>query len=270
VSSLRAALWLWYRGTRFHGWQRQPHRPTVQETVEAELRTLGIAAGLAAAGRTDRGVHARQQVASLRVPRGTDLRALARSLQGPDWGCAAAAVAPAAFHAQWTPCTKEYRYRLSLGPPPTRWRPYAWDVSTDARLDGAAVDPVAMASVLRLAIGTRDFFAFHAASSIRRPRTLREVALRRDAEGLFELRLSGSGFGRYQVRALVGGAARVCAGQLEAAAWRAAVEEAIPLSGMLAPAQGLVLWAVDYAGRSPFDAETRPELPGGPPFEGEA
>jgi tRNA pseudouridine38-40 synthase len=270
VSSLRAALWLWYRGTHFHGWQRQPHRPTVQQTVEAELRTRGITSGLAAAGRTDRGVHARQQIASLRVPRGTDLKVLAKSLQGPDWGCAAAAEAPAAFHAQWTPSTKEYRYRLSVGAPPTRWAPYAWDVAADARLEGATVDPEAMASVLRLAIGTRDFFAFHAASSIRRPRTLSDVHLRRDADGLFDLRLLGSGFGRHQVRALVGGAARVSAGQLAVAAWRAALEDALPFAGLLAPAQGLVLWALDYAGLGPFGAETSAELPDGPPFHGGA
>ena len=73
VPSLRAALWLWYRGTHFRGWQRQSQRPTVQETVEERLRSCGITSGLAAAGRTDSGVHARQQVASLRVPLGTDV-----------------------------------------------------------------------------------------------------------------------------------------------------------------------------------------------------
>ncbi len=267
MSSLRAALWLWYRGTNFHGWQRQPHRPTVQEAVEVELRTRGVAAGLAAAGRTDRGVHARQQVASLRVPAGTDLDALAKHLQGPDWGCVAAAVAPAAFHAQWTPSTKEYRYRLSASTPPPRWAPYAWDLRGDDRLDGASVEPAALARLLSAAVGTRDFFAFHAASSIRRPRTLSQVELRGGADGLWELRLLGSGFGRYQVRTLVGGAALVAAGQLPAEAWRAALEDAVPLSGLLAPAQGLVLWALQYAGRGPFDAEATAPLPDGPPFD---
>ena len=37
---------------------------------------------------------------------------------------------------------------------------------------------------------------------------------------------------------------------------------------MLAPPQGLTLWALDYAGRGPFEAETRPRLPEGPPFDG--
>ena len=268
VSSLRAALWLWYRGTNFRGWQRQAQGPTVQETVEEKLRTCGITSGLAAAGRTDRGVHARQQVASLRVPVGTDFEGLAQSLHGPDWGCAAAAAAPAGFHAQWTPSSKEYRYRLSVGAAPGPWAAYAWDMGGDARLEGAAVEPEALARALLLAVGTRDFFAFHAASSIRRPRTLSDVQLTRGTDGLWELRLVGLGFGRYHVRALVGGAARVAAGQLPEAAWRAALDEARPFPGLLAPAQGLVLWGLQYVEGGPFDARVRPQLPAGPPFDG--
>jgi tRNA pseudouridine38-40 synthase len=268
MSSLRAALWLWYRGTRFRGWQRQVQSPTVQETVEGQLRTLGITGGLAAAGRTDRGVHARQQVASLRVPSGTDLDALANVLQGADWGCAAAAAAPEGFHAQWTPSNKEYRYRVSFTAPPPRWAAFAWDVCSEARLEGASVKPESLASALLRAVGTRDFFAFHAASSVRRPRTLSSVELHLVTDGLWELRLVGSGFGRYQVRALLGGAALVAAGQLSEDGWRAALEEAARFSGLLAPPHGLVLWALEYGGRGPFDVDTVGHLADGPPFDG--
>lgn len=266
VPSLRAALWLWYRGTHFRGWQRQSQRPTVQDTVEEALRACGIVSGLAAAGRTDRGVHARQQVASLRVPSKTEVRTLAETLQGRDWGCAAAAAAGPGFHAQWTACTKEYRYRLCFGPPPPPWAPYAWHLGSDARLAAEAVTPEAMATALHAAAGTRDFFAFHAASSTRRPRTLKDVQLRAFGDGLWELRLRGTGFGRYQVRALVGGAALVASGQLKKEAWRAALEDAVRFAGLLAPAHGLILWALDYAGQSPFDTEASAHLPDGPPF----
>jgi tRNA pseudouridine38-40 synthase len=268
VPSLRAALWLWYRGTRFRGWQRQPEGPTVQEAVEEALAACGIPAGLAAAGRTDRGVHARQQVASLRVPHGTDLPALALRLQGPDWGVVAAAPAPPGFHAQWSASEKEYRYRVSLGAADEGWAAYAWDVRGDARLGAAGVYPQALEEALRTAVGTHDFFAFHAASSVRRPRTLRQVALHSLAEGLWELRLSGSGFGRYQVRALVGGAALLASGQLSLEAWRAALEAQTRFSGLLAPAKGLVLWALHYGGLGPFDAQVGGHLPDGPPFDG--
>ncbi len=269
VPSLRAALWLWYRGTHFRGWQRQSQSPTVQETVEATLRSAGISAGLAAAGRTDKGVHARQQVASVRVPLGTDVPALVDVLQGEGWGCAAATLAPAGFHAQWTPSSKEYRYRLCFGEVPKEWSRYAWELRRDPRLQGAEVSPDTLVQVLLEARGTRDFSAFHAASSPRRPRTLSQVEVGRGVEGaVWELRLRGNGFGRYQVRALLGGAALVAAGRLTEAAWRAALRDAVHFEGMLAPPQGLTLWSLDYDSLEPFHGETRPRLPEGPPFDG--
>jgi tRNA pseudouridine38-40 synthase len=265
VSSLRAVLWLWYRGTRFRGWQRQVQSPTVQEAVEGALRAMGCSGGVAAAGRTDRGVHARQQVSSVRLPSGTELGAMAGALQGLDWGCAAACAAPEGFHAQWTPSIKEYRYRLLLGPPQPDWAPYAWDLTVDPAFSGAAPSADAMAEALALAPGRRDFFAFHAASSARRPRTLAKVActVRR---GLAEIRLLGDGFGRYQVRALVGGAALVASGRLSLDSWRAALEHGVRFPGLLAPGHGLTLWAIEYAGGQPF-AEAATQLPAGPPFE---
>jgi tRNA pseudouridine38-40 synthase len=266
LSALRAALWLWYRGARFRGWQRQVLGPTVQQVVEEGLQARGVASGLAAAGRTDRGVHARQQIVSLRVPPGTDFDALSRGLHGEDWGCAAAAAAPEGFHAQWSPSSKEYRYRLSVGIPPQRWAAYVWRLQTEARVRGP-VTAQALGRALAVAQGTRDFSAFHANSSVRRPRTLGLVECREGQDGLLEVRLVGSGFGRYQVRALVGGAVLLASGQLTEAAWRAALEDAVPFEGLLAPPQGLVLWALDYGGRSPFDARLG-ELPHGPPFEG--
>jgi tRNA pseudouridine38-40 synthase len=267
LHSLRAVLWVWYRGTNFRGWQRQVQGPTVQETIEEELRTAGFTARLAAAGRTDRGVHARQQVASLRLPPRTDLTALAGQLQGSDWGCVAAAPARHTFHAQWTPSSKEYRYRLAFGPPPPSWAAYAWDVDRDPRLGGAAVDPSELCEALSMAVGTRDFCAFHAASSVRRPRTLSRVELQRSSGGPLDVRLVGDGFGRYQVRALVGGAARVASGHLSWEAWRRALEAAVPFEGMLAPAHGLTLWAVQYGDLAPFDEPPERRLPAGPPFE---
>jgi tRNA pseudouridine38-40 synthase len=270
VRSLRAALWLYYRGTEFHGWQRQRVGPTVQATVEEALGAVGIDAGLAAASRTDRGVHARQQIASLRVPAGTELEALASLLHGPGWGCAAAAAAPEGFHAQWSPSTKEYRYRLALGALPAPWAGGAWEVRSEPRLSGRVPDPAALAHALAEAMGRRDFAAFHAASSPRRPRTLLRAEVRAAAEGLLDVRMAGDGFGRYQVRALVGGAALVAAGRLSPGAWRAAVEEATRFEGLLAPAHGLILWALDFGAPSPFPPGAAERCPREPPFVGPA
>jgi tRNA pseudouridine38-40 synthase len=151
--------------------------------------------------------------------------------------------------------------------PPPAWATYCWEVRADARLGGATVAVEAFASALHEAKGTRDFFAFHAASSPRRPRTLSEVDLRGAGGGLYELRLRGTGFGRYQVRALVGGAALRATGQLAEETWRGALDAGARFAGMLAPARGLTLWALDYGGLGPFDGECLGHLPAGPPFE---
>src|SRR5678815_5283071 len=135
----RLALWVWYRGDRFQGWQSQRTGRSVQETLVAALVTHGVSGAPMAAGRTDRGVHARCQPVSLRVPRPLAPEALA-DLGGEEWGVAAAVDAPDGFHAQWSSTWKEYRYRLATGPVPAAWRGLVWETVTHPRLEGRMVD----------------------------------------------------------------------------------------------------------------------------------
>ena len=63
---MRIALGLEYDGSRFLGWQTQPGGGTVQDALEKALSMVaGSAVSVVAAGRTDRGVHAREQVNDL-------------------------------------------------------------------------------------------------------------------------------------------------------------------------------------------------------------
>src|SRR5512138_1659958 len=69
MASRLIQLVLHYDGTGFHGWQRQPGVRTVQRDIEGVAeRLFGEATQVVAAGRTDRGVHARGQAAGIRVP----------------------------------------------------------------------------------------------------------------------------------------------------------------------------------------------------------
>jgi tRNA pseudouridine38-40 synthase len=264
VRRRRLALWVWYRGDRFQGWQSQRTGTSVQEALESALAALGSAGRPMAAGRTDRGVHARCQPVSVRVPADLEQRALLE-LGGDGWGVAAAAAAPEGFHAQWSSVSKEYRYRLALGPVPDAWRGLVWDVTTHPRLAGRAVDLLRLREALERAVGTRDFSALHARSSVRRPRTLQAVTWL-EAEASVEVGLRGDAFGRYGVRLLVGGAALVGAGVLDPARWEHALETATAFEGLRAPAGALTLWSVRYPdGLDPF-AGVHPRLPGEPPF----
>ena len=65
---MRYFLQLSYDGTRYHGWQIQPHSTSVQETLQQALGTrLRRPVDITGAGRTDTGVHARMMVAHFDV-----------------------------------------------------------------------------------------------------------------------------------------------------------------------------------------------------------
>jgi tRNA pseudouridine38-40 synthase len=264
VRRRRLALWVWYLGDPFQGWQSQRTGGSVQETLVAALATHGVSGAPMAAGRTDRGVHARCQPVSLRVPPLLAPEALA-GLGGAQWGVAAAVDAPDGFHAQWSSVWKEYRYRLATGPVPAAWKSLVWETATHPRLWGRSVDLARVRWALQRAVGTRDFAALHARSSVRRPRTLDRVSWW-ERDGVVEVALRGDAFGRYGVRLLVGGAVLVGAGLADEGTWERALESATPFQGLRAPAAGLTLWEVGYAAKLDPFAGITPRVPGVPPF----
>jgi tRNA pseudouridine38-40 synthase len=270
------ALWIWYRGGAFRGFQRQAEGPTVQEVLERALREAGVPSTVMPAGRTDRGVHARMQVVSLRVERDDSPEALAARLPAylpPDLGLCVARRPHPSFHAQWSAAGKTYRYRVQLcGAVAEAWRSYVLNVAEEPALARHPIAPERLAELLGMAVGQRDFVAFHENSSPRRPRTLESATLRALGGGLFEAQLRGDAFARYQVRYLVGSALLTAAGRLSEAQWRAALETGERIRGLKAAAAGLVLWEVRYPPElDPFTAAERdapPGLPAGPPFVG--
>ena len=238
----RCALWVWYRGTTFRGFQRQAQGPTVQEALE---RALG-GRTVMPAGRTDLGVHARMQVVSVALPAPPPAGTIS-----PDLGIAAAVASPKGFHAQWSAIGKEYRYRFAVGGAETEW---AWAAPGDVR-------PDKVQELLGRCEGTHDFIAFHEKSSVRKRRTIESARLHERGGGVFEVRLRGDSFGRYQVRYLVGSALAVAAGLLSEERFLGALERGEPISGLKAPAHGLTLWEVRYpAELDPFRG-IRPVLP---------
>jgi len=109
-------LTLAYDGTRFHGWQVQPHLPTVQGTLATALHHITAESVLPqGSGRTDTGVHALAQVASFTlaapIPPPNLLRALNRALP-PSIRILKAEHAPSDFHARHSALRKTYEYRI--------------------------------------------------------------------------------------------------------------------------------------------------------------
>jgi tRNA pseudouridine38-40 synthase len=122
-----------------------------------------------------------------------------------------------------------------------------------------------MAELLRHFVGTRDFIAFHEKSSARRARTLHEASMREIDRGVFELRLLGDAFGRFQVRYLAGAVALVAAEIVPEEALQASLAQGVPFPGLKAPAAPLVLWDIGYPPTlDPFPLIERADAPGIP------
>lgn len=142
-----------YDGTAYFGWQVQPNAPTVQGTMEAALRIfLRNGFRLVGASRTDRGVHARGQVASLHLNGEDDPERIRAALNGNlprDIYVKEVVVAEDGFEARKSSVGKRYVYTMVMGRSPLMSR-FAWEYLW-GELDTALLEE--MASEL---VGQRD------------------------------------------------------------------------------------------------------------------
>jgi len=234
-----------YDGTEFHGWQLQPDRRTVQGTLETALaRLLGQPIRVAAAGRTDAGVHAAGQVVCFHSARQLPLATLRRALNAltpDDLTVCAADTVPDDFDARRAARSRRYVYRIWNRPEPSPfWRRYAWHVPR-------ALDRAAMQSAADALVGEHDFSSFRAtgcaaAHPVRR--VLRSALERRGA--LLAYEIEATAFLRHMVRNIVGTLVEVGQGRRSAdfAALLAARDRG--LAAATAPAHGLCLVEIRY------------------------
>ena len=264
-------LTLEYDGGPFVGWQTQPNGPSVQSTVQGAIEKLcAVAPGsvrIMGAGRTDAGVHARGQVASVLPPRELPLRGWTVGLNGllPDSiACVRAEVAPAGFDARRWARGKRYIYsilRTQVRSPLAHGR--AWEIRRPLQVE-------AMRAALPALLGRHDFAAFRAANCSAKTtvRELRRLELTVRPEGAgerVELVVEATAFLKHMVRNLVGTLVEVGHGSRTAASI-AAVLEGLDRrnAGVTAPPHGLVLDEVFYLpGLADPHARPERELEGG-------
>jgi tRNA pseudouridine38-40 synthase len=239
---LRLKLTLEYDGTGFRGWAAQPGQRTVEGVLRAALDAVyGSWDRLAVAGRTDTGVHALGQVASIETPGGPPVERAAEALNAAlpdDVSVLAAEEAPAGFHARRSAKARSYRYRIyrRREPSPFEARRAWW---YPRPLDRAALDESAA-----LLLGEHDFRAFTPTE------TQHEVFVRNviearwiDGEDVLELEITADSFLRHMVRTLVGTMLELPPGRIaELISGGAARADA----GTTAPPWGLYLERVHY------------------------
>ena len=116
---MKLKLTLEYDGTGFSGWARQPGLRTVEVTLREALDAVYPRwEGLAVAGRTDTGVHATGQVASLEVEGGPPPERVAEALNAAlpeDVAVVGADEVSESFHARFSALSRSYRYRVRAG-----------------------------------------------------------------------------------------------------------------------------------------------------------
>ena len=224
----RVAVWCWYRGAGFHGYQHQHALRTVQGELLRAFAAVGLERNPVVAGRTDKGVSARMQVLSFRLARGRELELTMTLLNDAlphDVRLHRGREVGPSFHAAWSATAKEYRFTLD--------RSHAGDLS---RLrDVAALVP-----------GTRNFQVFHFKTSEVKPRTVTSVDVQAGSNDV-TLRFVGDGFARHMVRMLTGGMTAVARGEVDIDTFRAGLDAQRNFHCPTAPADGLTLWSVDYA-----------------------
>ncbi len=244
----RIKLTVAYDGTAYAGWQVQPNGTTIQEVMEGVFsRILQEPVRLRAAGRTDAGVHAREQVVDFADAGVRDIETIVHggnALLPPDIRILSASVAPETFDARRHATEKEYRYFLYLSPVDSPFLSrYAWHIEKPLDLD-------AVREGLAHLVGEHDFTSFRGqgCNAISPVRTVfRADVGKHDVPGLFSIDVAGAGFLRHMVRNIVGTVINAGKGKHSAdhvgEILRARDRTA---AGVNAPPHGLFLWRVSY------------------------
>lgn len=252
----RYALKIEYNGRPFNGWQRQDDQPTVQGTIEAALRKLEPQFDtIAAAGRTDAGVHATQQVAHCDMARDwTPFRlseALNYHLKPHPIAIVDAAKVAGEWHARFGALERQYLFRLvSRRAPMSLEGGLVWRVKHKLDLD-------AMREAAKHLIGLHDFTTFRStycqAKSPVKTLDVLDIDQHETSHGEeFRFRLKARSFLHNQVRSFVGSLEKVGAGHWAPDRMRDALEaKDRSACGPVCPPHGLYLAGVTYS-EDPF------------------
>ena len=241
---------LQYDGTDFHGWQIQGDLRTVQGELTNALSQIDSRPVIVhGSGRTDAGVHAQGQVASVNLQKNITaekLRAAINGNVGKDLRAMAVETVSDDFHARYSAVDKTYRYRIVNG------RVISPFLVRYAHHEARPLDVGRMKEVGRFFPGEHDWTAFSSAQSDSETKTRTITTLdvsEHSDEGsrIIDVSITAEGFLRYMVRSIVGTLMAVGRGEMDDALVQRAIDDGDrSLIAATAPACGLTLMSVRY------------------------
>lgn len=234
-----------FRGTAYHGYQRQDNASSVQETVECALtKLLKEQVTIFGCSRTDAGVHASSfcfhLVTANRIPCEGFVRGLNTLLPG-DIAIQSCEEAPEDFHARFDAKGKEYIYKIWTG----ERNPFLENLALHHPFP---VDVELLQTAAESLVGEHDFAAFCGASSTVKStvRTIYGIQVRREGK-MVEISVCGNGFLYNMVRIVAGtllyvGEGKIAPGELPGIL----ASRDRTRAGITAPPHGLYLNRVWY------------------------
>ncbi len=239
-------LFIEYNGSNFFGWQKQNGRRTIQgEIEEAFFKLTGETVSVEGSGRTDRGVHALSQVASVKIENIMPLKNIKTALNNilpEDVRIKKVELASDDFHARFSAKRKTYRYVVQIGGDKSalNYNLRAWY--------GFSVDLKKIEESKKLLIGKHNFQGFCSADTNVQSfeREIFDINVFKKGRVLtFEV--TGNGFLYNMVRILVGTLLEVGSGRLSIESVKNALSSGErKYAGKTMPACGLYLKSVEY------------------------
>ncbi len=235
-----------YDGSRYHGWQIQPGKRTIQgELVEAVSNLVGVRTYVHGASRTDAGVSALGQVALFEIDSPIPTENFPKAINGwlpRDIVVTSAEEVPWGFDLMSGVKSKLYRYTIYMG----RHRPVlrlnqCWHIPKK-------LDVEAMNQAAQLLVGKKDFKSFASAADRRENsvRTIFRCDVTAEDKWIY-VDVEGDGFLYNMVRNIVGTLVEVGRGRWNPEKINEILESKDrTAAGPLAPAQGLCLMWIKY------------------------
>lgn len=253
----RIALVLEYEGTRYAGFQVQSNVTSVQGTVETAVRQLtGSATRVYGAGRTDSGVHAREQVVSFDTGSGLEIERFRTGLNhylAKDVAVREAYDVDADFDPRRHAVRRTYRYTMleSVSRSPLRAR-FVHHV-------GQQLDVASMNAALSRLVGERDFSPFcgnlpQGGGTVRM--MYRTQVWRQDGDEVC-LELEANAYLHQQVRRIAGAVLSVGLGRMTINEFAAKADSKVHgAAALVLPAKGLTLMRIEYKDFPPITEQS--------------